>query len=637
MSWSARFLKRLQSGARHALMWLVLTQVCPLFTEVSWGQFPAFELETSLSEETYDSIRKLTFSLPQNSIDTLRASLQEVPEDAYSLRSQLTSLLGQALWHTQSYHIDTIIKYKRKSVELAGASKDSLLFAESLIQLGSMMRYQSNFAEGERLIFKAVGILQRKGGDEEKSVAGVNALCNLCLAANDFEKAIKYGRRSEKESRRLSTGRQLYAAQLCKVRALQRSLKDEQAIAFADSIFAEHEAGGTRDQMYIATIHAVIRTSNVRLGDTTAAIENQKMVVEAELAQAKTSESYETYYGALARLAIYEERYADALKNLEIYYPYLKKNFPNARLERTGEEYALSLKEVGRVAEAYEAEKELRNRLEQIHRKELAAAQQDLRQAYLAKEQEAQLAASFTALDKQKTTTRWIIGLASALLISLSAVGLGFRRSRKQAQVLASRSEENERLLKEVHHRVKNNLEIVSSLLELQADKLTDPEASKAIQAGRSRILSIGLLHQKLYQDRAVGSVEMAGYLRDLVELLMQTYGSEKQVDLDLQLDAITFELEQALPLGLIVNELVTNAMKYAFTADRVGQLQVGFQEPTPGAYKVWVADNGAGKAEGAALSGTGFGSELIRLLTIQLAGKVVETNKGGLKVEVSF
>ncbi len=632
---ASRLDTRLQARTFFVLAMLVLTQVCVVTPLTIKAQIPPIDYSAPLPLITYDSISKLTFVSPQNCIDTLRIALKNAPPDAYKLGSQLNSLMSQAMWHKQAYHIDSILKYRRASVELAGASGDSLFFAEKLMHLASTMRYQSNYAEGERLIFEALELIERQGGGEKMQVDGLNALCNLCLASKDYSKAILYGKRAEKESYRLGFDRKRYTAQLCQVRALHRAHRDEEAIDFATVIFDEHAAGDTRDQMYIATVHAVIRGSNLRLADTNAAITNQRMVVEAELAQAKTSQSYETYYGARGRLALFEKRYTDAVKDLEIYYPYLKKNFPEGSIN--GGEYALALKKVGRVEEAYYIERESRISLDRIHRKELDAARQELRDTYRAREQEEQLAQRALELDKQKSTTRLIIGLAAALLISLIAVGVNFRKSRRQSHVLKLRSEENERLLKEVHHRVKNNLEIVSSLLELQADKLTDPEASKAIQAGRSRVLSIGLLHQKLYQDRAVGSVEMAGYLRDLAELLLQTYGAEKEVELSLKLASITFDLEQALPVGLIVNELVTNAMKYAFTSEAVGQLEVGFEETPNNTYRLWVADNGPGKTSDINTKGTGFGSELIRLLTFQLGGTLKEANVQGLLVEVIF
>ena len=635
MDCRARCKPQLQACTVPVFVWFVLMQVCVGISSAVTAQIPSIDYSTPLSLVTYDSIRRLTFVSPQNCIDTLRIALRKTPPDAYKLGSQLNDLMSQAMWHKQAYHIDSTLKYRRTSVELAGVSGDSLYLAEKLMHLASTMRYQSNYAEGERLIFKALKIIERQRGGEKMQVDGLNALCNLCLASKDYSKAIIYGKRAEKESRRTGFNRKWHTAQLCRVRALQRAHRDEEAIEFANVIFDEHAAGDARDQMYIATVHAVIRSSNLRLADTNAAIINQRMVVESELAQAKMSQSYETYYGARARLALFEKKYADAVKDLEVYYPYLKKNFPDAFID--GGEYALALKKVGRVEEAYYIEKESRISLDRIHRKELAAARQELRDAYRANEQEEQLEQRALELDKQKTTTRWIIGLAAALLISLIAVGLGFRKSRQQAEILEVRSEENERLLKEVHHRVKNNLEIVSSLLELQADKLTDPEAAKAIQAGRSRVLSIGLLHQKLYQDRAVGSVEMAGYLRDLGELLIQTYGSQKAVNLILKLDPITSDLEQALPIGLIVNELVTNAMKYAFTKDSQGTLEIGFQEKENGKFKLWVADNGDGKQADKELQGTGFGSELIRLLTIQLGGKMWEVNDKGLTVIIEF
>ena len=216
---------------------------------------------------------------------------------------------------------------------------------------------------------------------------------------------------------------------------------------------------------------------------------------------------------------------------------------------------------------------------------------------------------------------------------------------RQQRDEIAVKNEENETLLKEIHHRVKNNLEVVSSLLELQSDTLEGGGALDAMRAGQSRVASMGLLHQKLYQGRDLATVNMRDYLGELTESITATYDIDEgiQIAIDVPPD-LDLDVDRAVPVGLIVNELVTNSLKYAFPhgvpsggvlTDTDALIRVRMVEREQ-AIHLSVEDNGAGKIAGVT-KGTGFGTRLVQLLTKQLEGHLHEVNAGGLRTEIVF
>ncbi len=200
---------------------------------------------------------------------------------------------------------------------------------------------------------------------------------------------------------------------------------------------------------------------------------------------------------------------------------------------------------------------------------------------------------------------------------------------------LVSRNAENELLLKEIHHRVKNNLEVVSSLLALQSNQVEDAGTKEAMQEGQNRVQSIGIVHQKLYQGKDLGAIEMKDYFINLSESILDSFGAHKRVQVECAMDALNVDVDTAVPLGLIVNELLTNTIKYAFPDGRSGKVQITLSQAENGNLQMKVSDNGVGKNGN--IAGTGFGGQLISLLTQQLDGTMKEENNNGTHVFFEF
>ena len=200
---------------------------------------------------------------------------------------------------------------------------------------------------------------------------------------------------------------------------------------------------------------------------------------------------------------------------------------------------------------------------------------------------------------------------------------------------LVARNEENELLLKEIHHRVKNNLEVVSSLLALQSSQMDDPNTKEAMLASQNRVHSIGIVHQKLYQGKNLGAIEMKDYFINLSESILDSFDAHKRVQVECSMNALNVDVDTAVPLGLIVNELLTNTIKYAFPEGRSGKVQIKLEQAANGNLQMVVSDNGVGKS--GKITGTGFGGQLISLLTRQLGGTIKEDNNNGTHIFFEF
>ncbi|WP_116125462.1 sensor histidine kinase [Lewinella sp. IMCC34183] len=264
----------------------------------------------------------------------------------------------------------------------------------------------------------------------------------------------------------------------------------------------------------------------------------------------------------------------------------------------------------------------------------LASLRSELRVRYAIEEKDALIGQQADRLAEQRHNQQLTLGIAGLLLLGAAGLLFGLRHNRRKNALLEKRNAENELLVKEIHHRVKNNLEVISSLLELQSATLEDPVARRAMLSSQRRVATMGLLHQRLYQGRELSSIEMRAYLTHLTRGLVQTYGVEDRIELRIDVPPLEMDVDTAVPLGLIVNELVTNSIKYAFPGAAEGLITVALHR-TAGRTRLVVEDTGAGG--GAPGGGTGFGSRLVGMLTQQLGGRLLEQRKPSFRTEVTF
>jgi two-component sensor histidine kinase len=211
-------------------------------------------------------------------------------------------------------------------------------------------------------------------------------------------------------------------------------------------------------------------------------------------------------------------------------------------------------------------------------------------------------------------------------------------RIRVEEQIKAS-LEEKEVLLKEVHHRVKNNLQVISSMLNLQARNVEDPLTLRVLQESQSRIQSMALVHERLYRSQDLAQIDFGVYIRDLAAHLVRSYGANlEHVDLKVDVDGIFLDIDTAIACGLIVNELICNSLKYAFPDGGVGEVCVEIHSDPKNQLTMIVSDNGVGIPKDIDIWNTGsLGLQLVNALTRQLEGSLELCGDGGTEFKLTF
>ena len=207
----------------------------------------------------------------------------------------------------------------------------------------------------------------------------------------------------------------------------------------------------------------------------------------------------------------------------------------------------------------------------------------------------------------------------------------------KTKNELSSKNNENVLLLKEIHHRVKNNLEVVSSLLALQSAKIDDPNMQKVMLASQNRVQSMGILHQKLYQSKHLAFIEMKNYFETLSINILDSYNESERIKVTIEMKEFELDIDTAMPLGLILNELLTNSLKYAFPKGEKGNIELSLRNLNENNFQLKISDDGVGKSLDARAKGTGFGTQLVDLLTRQIDGKLIQDVSNGTMILIDF
>lgn len=198
---------------------------------------------------------------------------------------------------------------------------------------------------------------------------------------------------------------------------------------------------------------------------------------------------------------------------------------------------------------------------------------------------------------------------------------------------------EKEILLREIHHRVKNNLQIISSLLELQSESVRDEEALSLFRESQERIKAMALVHERLYRSRDFASIDFGEYVENLIRHLALSYVEDQErISVRIDVANFTMDIEEAIPCGLIINELISNALKHAFPDGRRGEIWVACRADAEGVVTIEVRDNGVGlPTDRDLLDSDTLGLQIVSMLTRQLRGTIEMKSDGGASFILTF
>jgi two-component sensor histidine kinase len=197
---------------------------------------------------------------------------------------------------------------------------------------------------------------------------------------------------------------------------------------------------------------------------------------------------------------------------------------------------------------------------------------------------------------------------------------------------------ERETLLKEIHHRVKNNMQVVSSLLSLQAAQATEPETIEILDESQRQIRSMALIHEKLYRSDSLAEIDFGDYVKSLVDDLLRMYNVPRgAITIAVDIENVQLGVDTAIPCGLVINELVSNSLKYAFPDGRTGDVTVALQRAN-GVHTLTVADDGVGFPADLDFRATdSLGMQLVTALVNQLEGTITLDRTKGTTFIITF
>ena len=210
-------------------------------------------------------------------------------------------------------------------------------------------------------------------------------------------------------------------------------------------------------------------------------------------------------------------------------------------------------------------------------------------------------------------------------------------RKKTEEQIKAS-LKEKEVLLSEIHHRVKNNMQVISSLLKIQSDKIKDKQYADMFKDSNDRIRSMSLVHEKLYRSKDFANVDFNGYVKTLVNGLFRSYGIDtNKIKAKIEIKDVSLGVDTAVPCGLLINELVSNSLKYAFPEEKNGEIRIALRSINEDEFELIVSDDGLGIPQDLDIKKTeSFGMELISILAEdQLDGQIELDRTAGTRYQI--
>jgi two-component sensor histidine kinase len=224
-------------------------------------------------------------------------------------------------------------------------------------------------------------------------------------------------------------------------------------------------------------------------------------------------------------------------------------------------------------------------------------------------------------------------------IIGLCGIARDITEKKHADEEIKKSLKEKEVLLQEIHHRVKNNMQIISSLLNLQKYYLDDDMAINVIKESQNRVKSMALLHEKLYQSPNLTRINFYDYTKSQISDLSYSYAvDQSKITFVIEIEEITLNIETALPIGLIISEIVSNSIKYAFPNNIKGEIFIGLKLSDDGEFELRVRDNGIGLPEGMELNNLdSLGLKLVTNLVNQIDGKIEIDSINGVDFKIKF
>ena len=544
-------------------------------------------------------------------------------------------------WH--AYHvlftIDSIFYHGEKAIALFKLTDDQPNLAAASAELAYEYIDENDLERCEELIFDAVAIYEALG--DEKGLGGAyHTMSKIFRSQKEPDLAIKYALQAVEISTKVEDHSTTALAWSILILAYHDLGELEKAILAGDNAIEILNRFVPEDPFTLARAHGYRGEAWADSGDYQKSLEDNLKsyaIVEAEIGAERPAA--QTYRQGIGQAYFLQRNYEEALPHLEASIDGYNKlgQSRHPAMQADYEEIAECYYHLGYYQKAYFYKGLAFEIFDTLMQNKVANLESEVLAKYESGKKDQALEEQATIIE-QKNRIQWLgIGFIVLLLLFLSTLFYYFRRNQKNARALLVKNQENELLLKEIHHRVKNNLQVISSLLNMQARSIQDTEVRSAISESQSRVQSMSLIHQKLYRGKNLAAIEMKGYLQSLADNLVDAYVEEEEVEVKVDMQPLELDVDYAIPLGLIVNELITNSLKYAFSRRKKGEIEIKMQQ-NQDEIILDIGDNGVGrKTTTLKEKGSGFGSELVELLTMQLKGNLALSTDDGYHTRLSF
>jgi two-component system, sensor histidine kinase PdtaS len=519
----------------------------------------------------------------------LRSALEKVPEAETWL---LLTNLGYV--YERRGDLSKAFEYATKTLQLGEKYQDKKAMAMAYSDMSNLFWKQGKFEKGVEYGMKSIVLFKDRGLNDLDFDFTLHVLGNNLLALDRYEEALPYFQRSARIGEKYGFYNNLSDTYIA-LSELYRKIKD----------FENAEKSGKEALKYAELL------------------QNDFMVVRSLL--------------SLGKLKNHEGDFDSAIA-------YLRTSIQTAK-EDFGDIYYLGLIHY-ELSKAYEGKNNIKESLEAYKKyheltQQVFNSEADQRIAQLQTEMEVNQKESTISLQLEKLKQQATIQVFTLILTGLMIFFLFFlyrvfMKRKKYSLLLEKKNKEKEFLLKEIHHRVKNNLETISSLLSLQTSRIDNQELQDIMIESQNRVHSMGMIHQNLYQGENMTAIEMKQYFQNLGKYIIDTFDAAEKITFNCFMETLELDVDRAIPIGLIVNELVTNSLKYAFPDQRQGTISIALTE-TDSHLLLKVCDNGVGFDKDTRIKGTGFGSQLLDLLAKQLDGNMTLITTKGTEVFFEF
>ncbi len=583
----------------------------------------------------------LSFTAPcfgqegEATIQALYKSLRTAEDDSTKI-----SIYLDLSWEYFFMNYDSALHYSGWALELSDEKSQPYLTANALEMKALLLETAGDVGGAIRLYLQSIPMRQAMGG------AGLESTYNNMAAAfqtqGNLRKALEYYYKSYEIEREHGPSKGM-AESLINIAIIERNLYAlDSAIAHlnkAASIARQFDESGTLVDAYlnIASWHAAKNGVDsakfyYQLSYDLASEMRTKVVASVGLGICYRKKK--NHAMALAYLDT-AETMAQQINTLD----YLKRVY----LER-----AEILGEMGDYKNALSNFKFYQTIQDSLVNMEVITLTNDLERKYKIESAERELAEMKLAAAESSLTAeaaaqqrRLLLFIAIILALGIAFLAYRYKAKQKTGRILVQKNNtiekalaEREVLLREIHHRVKNNLQVISSLLSLQSREISDKEALNAVNESKQRVQSMALIHQSLYADSNLKAVNMKQYVGQLSEALFHAYKlNHDEIELLIEVDSLFLDIDTAIPLGLILNELITNSLKYAFPNGGQGSISIRLWEES-NTLHLAVADSGVGKAR-ETREGFSFGMRMIEAFCKKLKAELAIRDSNGYATEL--